>query len=471
MKVMAERLTRCGLLLVVGGALTMVAVGRGSPPVTAEPTVRALGAHFSLREHRVLSDASALRPDLSVLGSASRRTTPVVRAARYATRPTPSPRRATNSVTFADSTGEDPQAPDITTVVVSNDDNGLLTWRINTPNRPALTGDMLFLLFLDTDANATTGDPTSLGADYVIELDGPLGGAAGIGLFRWNGTDFTSQGVPQSSLVFSYANGATIKINASTLGAPKRCNFGVFAVSGVVLGPDGQPNFTNVHNDLAPDSGHGYYTYDVEITPQSTPPPPASPAARTYRDAPTLPSALRYTGMSIKHVRLGERLYQTMKELGSPRVVTVACWSTRDWPFVVASVGDEPSNGETLIAGFWLTYQPRWLHIAPKQCSDIQGLMSDRVPNGQRAYALTTTLHERVHADGFRNEAQTNCYAVQLVYTFARNLGFTQSKALYLEALAVRKTRATAPPGYWNRVLCRDGGKWDLEAQYRNLNY
>jgi hypothetical protein len=180
-----------------------------------------------------------------------------------------SSRAAANSVTFTDSTGEDPAAPDVTTVVVSNDDKGNLTFVFNTPNRPTLTADLLFLLFIDTDANSATGDPDSLGADYAIELDGPLGGAAGIGMFRWNGTDFTSQGVPQSSLIFSYANGPTIKVNVSELGATKRFNFGVFAVSGVALLPTGEPDFANVHIDLAPDSGHGFYTYEVQITPPS----------------------------------------------------------------------------------------------------------------------------------------------------------------------------------------------------------
>ena len=178
-------------------------------------------------------------------------------------------RATTNSVTFQDSTGEDALAPDITTVVVSNDDQGNLTFVVNTPNRPTLTADMLFLLFLDTDANSATGDPDSLGADYAIELDGPLGGAAGAGLFRWNGSDFTSQGVPQSTLVFSYANGPTLKVNASELGGTKRFGLGVFAVSGVALLPSGDPDFTNVHIDLAPDAGHGFYTYDVMTTPPS----------------------------------------------------------------------------------------------------------------------------------------------------------------------------------------------------------
>ena len=61
---------------------------------------------------------------------------------------------AANSATFNDSIGEDAAAPDITTVVVSNDDAGLITFQVNVSNRPTMTADMYLLLFLDTDQNA-----------------------------------------------------------------------------------------------------------------------------------------------------------------------------------------------------------------------------------------------------------------------------------------------------------------------------
>jgi hypothetical protein len=91
--------------------------------------------------------------------------------------------------------------------------------------------------------------------------------------------------------------------------------------------------------------------------------------------------------------------------------------------------------------------------------------------NGQRAYALATALHERVHAEGVRNEAQTNCYAVQLIYEFARELNFVHTKAMRLEQLGVRKTRSTAPRRYWSSTHCRDGGRWDIYPEFRNLDY
>jgi hypothetical protein len=195
-------------------------------------------------------------------------------------------RTAANRVTFEDSTGEDAQGPDITTVVLSNDDRGTLTWVINVPNRPTLTGDMAFLIFINSDSNSATGDPQLFGSDYIIELDGPIGGPAQAGLFRWDGTDFTIQGVPQSSLIFSYANGVTIRLNVSELGNARRLQFLALALTGLVLGPDGQLDDTNARFDVAPDPGHGMYAFDVRITPPRL-------VVRSFGMRPTPPRAGR----------------------------------------------------------------------------------------------------------------------------------------------------------------------------------
>ena len=187
--------------------------------------------------------------------------------ALFALTPTGGASSAANRVTFEDSTGEDAQGPDITTVVLSNDDRGTLTWVINVPNRPTLTGDMAFVIFINSDANSATGDPQLFGTDYIIELDGPISGPAQAGLFRWDGSDFTISGVPQNSLIFSYANGVTIRLNASELGNARRVQFLALALTGLVLGPDGQLDDTNARFDVAPDPGRGMYSFDVRITP------------------------------------------------------------------------------------------------------------------------------------------------------------------------------------------------------------
>jgi hypothetical protein len=197
-----------------------------------------------------------------------------------------SSRRAANSTTFADSVGEDANAPDITSVVVSNDDAGNITFQINVSNRPALTEDMFFLIDLDTDQSTATGGPDVLldtqGNDYVIQL---VPGSAD--LFQWNGSDYVAAS-SQSSLTFSYpAGGPTIRVSASDLGKTKGLKFAVLAVSGFAFDANGEPNFTNVHADAVPDFRHGVHIYQVltrlilGVTSYTTAPKPAK-AGRSF---------------------------------------------------------------------------------------------------------------------------------------------------------------------------------------------
>src|SRR5689334_2113352 len=180
-----------------------------------------------------------------------------------------------NSQTFADSTGEDANAPDITSIAVSNDDAGNITFKINISNRPAMTADMVILLFIDSDQKPTTGDPQD-GTDYVIELD-----PGSVALFQWNGSDYAFA-QSQTSLTFGYdPTGATIRINANDLGRTKGINFVTQAISGIVTDASGNPDLTNAHADVAPDPGHGLYSYQVltkltvSVTAFTTTPKPA----------------------------------------------------------------------------------------------------------------------------------------------------------------------------------------------------
>jgi hypothetical protein len=170
-----------------------------------------------------------------------------------------STRNAANSTSYPDSVGEDAQGPDITGTTVSNDDTGLITFVLAISNRPALTPDMLFLMFIDSDQNSATGDPQSFGADYLVQL------ASGeVDLFKWSGSDYVFTAAP--SLIYSYDTaGATIKINATELGKPKALNFAEIAVSGITNDAQGNPDFTNIHRDSSPDPGHGTFTYQVQI--------------------------------------------------------------------------------------------------------------------------------------------------------------------------------------------------------------
>jgi hypothetical protein len=170
---------------------------------------------------------------------------------------------AANSTTYTDSTGEDPAAPDITTIVVSNDDAGIVSFRINISNRAQLGQDMYMILFVDTDNNTATGSPDLAGVDYVFEL---IRGE--INLFKWDGTGFTRRfGDPSAvTLSFSYQAGITVRISAAELGNTARFNFIVEVDSGVVFDPvTGAPDFTNAKSDVAPGGGAGLFPYTVTI--------------------------------------------------------------------------------------------------------------------------------------------------------------------------------------------------------------
>jgi hypothetical protein len=212
-------------------------------------------------------------------------------------------------------------------------------------------------------------------------------------------------------------------------------------------------------------------------TPAATPPakkPASTPTARvstkTYESAATLPTANRYTGArSIKHQRLTDVIYETMKALRLPRVLAIGCWSDFDFDAVARSADFVAHGDNTVLAGFWLGKQPRWLHLAPSVCGGIQGLLDTRQPSAARAFGLTVALHETLHAYGIVNEAQTNCFAVQLVPFAGHFIGMTPKSGDYLRRLAINVTRRTAPPGYWKHSRCRDGGDWDLLPKAANL--
>ena len=188
---------------------------------------------------------------------------------------------SSNSQSFPDSTGEDAQAPDITSTDVSNTDAGMITFKINISNRPALTSDMIILVFLDTDANPATGDPQSLGADYAIQLE-----PGSVALFKWDGTTF-STAPSQTTLTYAYdATGATIRVGAQDLGARRRST-SVSTRSRASRWTRAAIRTSRTRTTiLHPISGHGFYSYAVLIkvtlkaSAFTTTPKPAKAGAR-----------------------------------------------------------------------------------------------------------------------------------------------------------------------------------------------
>jgi hypothetical protein len=80
------------------------------------------------------------------------------------------------------------------------------------------------------------------------------------------------------------------------------------------------------------------------------------------------------------------------------------------------------------------------------------------------AWSLNTLAHESYHLAGVRNEAQTECYALQAIDFVARRLGASPAQARALASFSFSELPGRMPPGY-RSPACRDGGAYDLRPQ------
>jgi|ERR687887_1944545 hypothetical protein len=77
------------------------------------------------------------------------------------------------------------------------------------------------------------------------------------------------------------------------------------------------------------------------------------------------------------------------------------------------------------------------------------------------AWSMNALAHESYHLAGIRNEAQTECYAIQAVPFVARRLGASEEQARALGEIAATRVLAAMPDEY-NSPECHDGGRLDL---------
>ena len=81
------------------------------------------------------------------------------------------------------------------------------------------------------------------------------------------------------------------------------------------------------------------------------------------------------------------------------------------------------------------------------------------------AMALVTLAHESFHLAGIFNEAQTQCYAVQMTELVTLRLGGSLANARASALWAVASAPEVLPSEYWDAGHCRDGGTWDLRPR------
>ncbi len=152
--------------------------------------------------------------------------------------------------TFADATGDSGTAPDIATIAVTNDDHGRYTFTIGFAT--LYTGSDNVAIYMDTDNNASTGDPQAAGVDYIFVDDYA---SHTFDLVSWQSSDFAEASHPTADVVVAADNkSVTMAVNKSDLGGSTGFNFFVVASDG---------SFDTGHFDDAPSSA-GLFSYNAQ---------------------------------------------------------------------------------------------------------------------------------------------------------------------------------------------------------------
>lgn len=178
--------------------------------------------------------------------------------------------------TYGDRTGDSGSAPDISGVTIASSPEGQILFRIGA--NLASAPDGWTILMLDTDVNEATGEPDTLGADFMFEVN-EIDRSYWFG--RWNGTDW--EDAPYATVRVTVGSaGVTISVNRSELGDTGEFNFWARTGSGELV--DGR-------FDDAPDDGTWNYALaaggpNVEAVLVATRPSGGPKAGRPFTVAP-----------------------------------------------------------------------------------------------------------------------------------------------------------------------------------------
>ncbi len=125
--------------------------------------------------------------------------------------------------TYTDPAGDSGDGPDLTSIRISNDAAGELTFRLSVGNRPSgLNFREALVLLLNTDRNNATG---SSGFDYRVSF-----APSEYAVARWTGSRFEvfDPATDQAEIV---AGGFVFRINRSDLGSTTGFEFGLGALA------------------------------------------------------------------------------------------------------------------------------------------------------------------------------------------------------------------------------------------------
>jgi hypothetical protein len=106
--------------------------------------------------------------------------------------------------------------------------------------------------------------------------------------------------------------------------------------------------------------------------------------------------------------------------------------------------------------------------LTPERCLDLYRLAFEgETTSSQTARAVAVLAHEAWHLRGVRDEATTECYALQSGVEVGRRLGLSEDTARQMmrQQLAENALRTRSSPEYLVTADCRNGGSLDLNPE------
>jgi hypothetical protein len=153
--------------------------------------------------------------------------------------------------------------------------------------------------------------------------------------------------------------------------------------------------------------------------------------------------------------------------------VEVRCWSTSDWPRLLreetAYTGGRIDAATLGFAGIDGNRE----NLSPGVCANLVALAygTRRPQSVDREYllaaAVVTLSHEPQHSRGIADEAQAECYAIQLSRSTAERLGAPPAYAASLQRVYWLHYAQELPA--YRSGECRDGGAYDLDSRSPNF--
>lgn len=144
----------------------------------------------------------------------------------------------------------------------------------------------------------------------------------------------------------------------------------------------------------------------------------------------------------------------------------VRCWAPDEWDALTDTFWPygEEQEGESEIAGY---ADAGSIHLVGTYCRPLVDLHGGQMPTGESAqshlaFSVSLLAHEGEHHTGEPFEARAECFALQRMRLFARELGATRAYAESLVRLEWTQSYPNLAETYRSRE-CRDGGELDLD--------